>query len=134
MRKTIADTLPLNEGAFDDDDRRKDTSRSPTLGRRASRRQRVMLSALIVDISSDAVVSCRIENVSDQGARIKLAERRFLPATFWLIAVTSGIAYDAKTKWREDDRLGVEIGEPIDLSDPTDSTGRRLHKIWTVWR
>jgi hypothetical protein len=93
-----------------------------------------MLSAVIVDFVSDTVVSCLIENVSEQGARIKLDGHRFLPSRFWLIAVTSGLAYDAQVAWREDDRLGAELGEFVDLSDPTSSIQRRLDKIWALRR
>jgi hypothetical protein len=137
MSKIIAEALPLDPHApLDDadDDRRKDPSRPPSLGRRASGRQRVLLSALIVDLDREAVVACRLENVSDGGARLKLAERRFLPPSFWLVVVRPGLAYDAKLVWREDDRLGVEIGEAVDLNDPTTSFERRLQKIWMARR
>jgi hypothetical protein len=130
MRKTLAEALPADPQASLDDDRRKDPSRPPSLGRRASRRQSVLLSALIVDLERDAVVACRLENVSDGGARLKLAQRCFLPPTFWLVVVRSGLAYDSKQVWREDDRLGVEVGEAVDLNGPTTSFERRLQKIW----
>jgi PilZ domain len=138
MPKTIAEAFSLNPKASaedDVDDRRKDaTSRAPTLGRRASPRRRVLLSALVVDLAKETIISCRVENVSETGARIKLAEPRFLPSTFWLIAITSGAAYNATVIWRVDERLGVELGEPVDLSDPADLVGRRLHKIWVARR
>jgi hypothetical protein len=133
MSMTIAEALAAGATELvddSDDDRRKDASRPPTLGRRVARRRRVLLSALVVDLDSEAIVSCRVENVSDNGARIKLAERRFLPPTFWLIAVTSGLAFPAKTVWREDDRLGIEAGLSVDLSDPSNHQERRLQKIW----
>ena len=131
MHKTIAEALALDAPAADEtDDRRQDPSRPATLGRRASRRRRVLLSALVVDLDSELVVGCRVENVSDNGARIKLAERRFVPPTFWLVAVTAGLAYEATTVWREDDRLGVEVAESVDLNDPITREGRLLQKIW----
>jgi hypothetical protein len=138
MRLTIAEALRLDRQPLVDDgidERRKDvSSRPPSEGRRSSPRRRVLLSAIIVDLEADAVVACRVDNVSDNGARLKLAERRFLPATFWLITLTSGLAFRAKTIWREDDRLGVEVGEPVDLQDPASASERRLQKIWTLRR
>lgn len=131
MHKTIAEALALDTTALDEtDDRRKDSARPATLGRRTSRRRKVLLTALVVDLDTETVVSCRVENVSDSGARIKLAERRFLPPAFWLIAVTAGLAYEATTIWREDDRLGIEVGEAVDLNDPLNRTERQLQKIW----
>jgi hypothetical protein len=134
VHRSIAEAFALgasSPGGDDVEDRRKDaSSRPPTLGRRASQRRRVLLSALIVDLTQEVIVSCRVENVSDNGARLKLAEPRFLPRAFWLIALTSGLAYSANVVWREEDRLGVEVGEAVDLSDPIDAVGRRLEKIW----
>jgi hypothetical protein len=130
MHKTLAEALAPGSTVDDTDDRRKDSSRPATPGRRTSPRRRVLLTALVVDLDTEAVVACRVENVSDNGARIKLAERRFLPPTFWLIAVTSGLAFPAKTVWREDDRLGIEAGPSVDLRDPSNHEGRRLKQIW----
>ncbi|HEX3406392.1 MAG TPA: hypothetical protein VHS81_04065 [Caulobacteraceae bacterium] len=138
MHKTIAEAFSLDAKTLaehDVEDRRKDiTSRSPTLGRRVAARQRVLLSALVVDLGADTVAACRIENVSDFGARIKLAEPRYLPPTFWLIAVTSGLAYDATVIWRKDERLGVEVGPSIDLTAPTNKAERQLQQIWRMRR
>jgi hypothetical protein len=138
MHKTIAEAFSLDAKTLaehDVEDRRKDVaSRPPTLGRRTTPRRRVLLTALLVDLDNDMVVSCRIENVSDTGARIRLAEPRYLPPTFWLIAVTSGLAYLATVIWREDERLGVEVGPSIDLTDPMTKPERRLHRIWTARR
>ena len=94
----------------------------------------MLLSALIVDPNSDLVIPCRAENVSDNGARIKLDEAQLLPSSFWLIAVTAGLAYRARTIWRQQDRLGVEVGEPVHLEEATSIAERRLHKIWTIRR
>jgi hypothetical protein len=104
--------------------------RAPTMGRRKSRRQRVLLAALIVEFESDNIIRCRVDNVSENGGRIRLSEPRFLPASFWLIAVTAGLAYRAKTVWRNGDRLGVSVEEPLDLNDPVSLVERRLRTFW----
>jgi hypothetical protein len=122
-----------SSSADDRDNARKDvTGLAP--GRRTSKRQQVRLSALIVDLGKETVVQSRIENVSDTGACIRLSEPRPLPMTFWVIGLPSGLAFLAKKVWREDDRLGVEMGEAVDLRAPTTLSQRRLHKIWTAWQ
>jgi hypothetical protein len=139
LRRAIEPALRLPEApdVIEDgeEDRRKGQAagyppRAPTMGRRKSRRQRVLLAALIVEFDSDSVVRCRVDNVSDSGARIRLPEPRFLPASFWLIAVTAGLAYRAKTIWRDGDRLGVSVEEPLDLNDPVSLVERRLRTFW----
>ena len=104
--------------------------RPPGLGRRASWRQRVLLSALIFDRTTGSVHHCGLDNVSGGGARIRLSERCLLPPKFWVIACTTGLAYWAETVWRHDDRLGVSAVEPIDLSDASSLVERRLKVVW----
>ena len=139
MRRAIEPALRLPEApdVIEDgeEDRRKGQApgyppRAPTVGRRKSRRQRVLLAALIVELESDNVIRCRVDNVSESGARIRLPEPRFLPASFWLIAVTAGLAYRAKTTWRDGDRLGVSVEEPLDLNNALSLVERRLRTFW----
>lgn len=142
MRHTIANAFATVAPAAQDsdDDRRQIDApgfppRLPSAGRRESSRSRVLLSALIVDLDQKLVLPCRIENVSDGGARLKLSERRLVPPKFWVIALTSGLAYRANLVWREDDRLGVTAsGEPARLNDAESLSERRLQKIWLSWR
>jgi len=138
MRETVRSRRLFSDypGEDEDEDRRRFQadgfpSRTAETRRRAPRR-RVLLSAIIVDLDVDGFVRCRLENVSDGGACLKLSERRFLPSTFWLVATTSGYAYKAKIAWRCDYRLGVTLGEPGDLSDPVNLTERRLRRIWRM--
>jgi hypothetical protein len=139
MRQTLgpAAALTLDRPFTDEsgDDRRQAAAagfpaRLANSGRRTSPRQRVLLSMLIVDPDTGAIIPCRAENVSDKGARLKLSELRFIPPTFWLIAVTSGLAYHATTIWRRHDQIGIFAGEPVELSDPTSLVERKLAKIW----
>lgn len=139
MRSTIqaaaiaTDTAPIIDDGCDD--RRKGPAegypaREPRPDRRQSQRQRVLLGALIVDLARETIVACRAENASEGGARLRLSDPQFVPATFWLIALSSGLAYQATVKWRRDDRLGVAFEELIDLEDPASAVARKLQKIW----
>lgn len=105
-------------------------ARPPALGRRASWRQRVLLSALIFDRTTGSVHHCGLDNVSEGGARIRLSERCLLPPKFWVIACRTGLAYWAEIIWRRDDRLGVSAVEPIDLSEASNLVERRLKAVW----
>jgi hypothetical protein len=139
MRHTIAaEALAPDTQPFVDDgceDRRKGgadgyPARLPTPGRRGSTRRRVLLSALIVDLKRESISPCRIENVSDKGARIRLAAPCFVPRTFWVIALTRGLAYKATIVWRRNDLMGVSVGDPVELDDPANRVERMLHRIW----
>jgi hypothetical protein len=118
-----------------EEDRRKGQApgypyRPPTLGRRQSRRQRVLLAGLIVDIEAETVIRCRVDNVSATGARLRVPDRQFLPARFWLIAVTAGLAYRASIARRDGDRLGVSVDSPLDLNEAVGRSETRLRSLW----
>jgi hypothetical protein len=139
LRRAIEPSLRLPEGPDIiegvEEDRRKGTApgfpeRAPTLGRRTSPRQRVMLTALIVDIEAETVVRCRVENVSESGARLRLPEPRFLPPSFWLIAVTAGLAYRASTVWRDGVVLGISVADELDLNRAMGQIDQRLRSYW----
>ncbi|HEX4180891.1 MAG TPA: hypothetical protein VHY32_08875 [Caulobacteraceae bacterium] len=97
---------------------------------RLSPRRRVLLSALVVKPDFGGIFRCGVHDVSDNGARLKIPGGLLLPAEFWLIATSSGLAYEAKTIWRGYPNVGVSVGEPIDLHDPTTRVGRRLRTLW----
>jgi hypothetical protein len=144
LRQTIAIAFGSDSPPFvddsDDDDRRRVSApgfvpRPPGLGRRKSKRSRVILGALIVSLDLKTVIACRIENVSDGGAGIKLAERRFIPSEFWLVAITAGLAYRSSVAWREDNHIGVEAPyAPRDLNDARSTVEHRLRRLWLGWR
>jgi hypothetical protein len=120
------------------DDRRKATldgylPRDAESARRASPRQRVLMGAVIVDLKSDAAHPCRLENISATGARVRLAKGGALSANIWLIVLTSGFGYQAEIVWRDDVRLGVRFGEPVDLRDPRSRLEHRLAAIRSQW-
>lgn len=73
---------------------------------------------------------CGVHDVSDGGARLKLPEGILLPTQFWLIASSAGMAYEAETVWRRYPGVGVSVGEPLDLHDPTTRNARRLRALW----
>jgi hypothetical protein len=144
LRQTIAIAFGSDYRPFVDedeaDDRRQTSApgfapRAPSLGRRKTKRSRVILGALIVSPDFKTILPCRIENVSDGGAGIRMPEPRYIPPEFWLIAISAGLAYRAHVAWRTDNRMGVEApSAPRDLHDARSAVEHRLHKIWRSWR
>jgi len=97
---------------------------------RRSQRQRVLLSALVVDREFKSIFRCQVRNASDQGAGLRLPDSLLVPGGFWLVAISSGQAYEAQLAWRRYPNAGVSLGEPIDLQSPIDQIGRQLRDIW----
>jgi hypothetical protein len=103
---------------------------SPGSEKRTAPRRRVLLSALIVNHELTAAFRCQVRDVSDQGARLNIPDVFLVPAGFWLIATSSGLAYEAKLAWRRHPDAGVSLSEPIDLDEPTSRIGRKLRVMW----
>ena len=97
---------------------------------RASSRRRVLLSALVVKSDFSGMFRCGVHDVSDRGARLKIPGGLLLPADFWLVATSAGLAYEARTIWRRYPSVGVSVGDPVDLHDPNTQAGRRLRILW----
>jgi hypothetical protein len=98
--------------------------------KRSAPRRRVLLSAMIVSHDFNSIYRCQIRDVSDQGARLNVPDSFLGSAGFWLIALSSGLAYEAKLAWRGFPSLGVSLGEPIDLEETTSRIGQRLRSVW----
>jgi hypothetical protein len=98
--------------------------------KRTSPRRRVLLSALIVDHGFGTIFRCQVRDVSDQGARLNIPDCFLVPAGFWLIALSSAVAYEAKLAWRRFPSLGVSLGDPIELDEPSTRIGVKLRGVW----
>jgi PilZ domain len=98
--------------------------------KRSSPRRRVLLSALVVNPEFNAIFRCRVRDVSASGAKLDIPAGYHTPPAFWLIALSSGIAYEAKLAWRKYPNVGIELGEPIVLDETVSRIGRRLRTIW----
>ena len=104
--------------------------RQPADDKRRAPRRRVLLSAVIVDHDFSTTFRCQVRDVSDQGARLNIPDAFLVPAGFWLIALSAGLAFEARLAWRRFPSLGVSLGEPIDLNDPPTAVGRKLRSVW----
>ncbi len=98
--------------------------------KRGAPRRRVLLSGLVVNREFNSIFRCQIRDVSDRGAGLTVPETFLVPAGFWLIAISSGMAYEARLAWRRFPNAGVSLGEPIDLDEATSGLGRKLRAVW----
>jgi hypothetical protein len=98
--------------------------------KRSAPRRRVLLSAIVVNREFDAIFPCQVRDVSATGARLAIPDSFLVPAGFWLIAVSSGLAYEARLVWRRYPHAGIALGEPIELDEPPTRLAKRLRKVW----
>jgi len=80
---------------------------------RRNPRRRTLKNGKVVLPGSWGRYDCVIKDVSDTGARIRVAgESAILPKEFELVFVTEGLAYNVLLKWRRDAECGVEFAGP----------------------
>ena len=82
--------------------------------RRPNRRQRVLLSGLVVYAHGTQCFSCSIRNLTEHGARVSVRKRHGVPSQFYLINLHGQVAYDCRLVWNN----GVEAGVAFENSLP----------------
>ena len=99
--------------------------------RRAKPRQRTLLRGRICYGPRHVIsVDCGIRNLSEDGAQLRVPANQVLPASFTLLHIVQGLAFDANLAWRRDDLAGVRVSARHNLKDDVDSELRSLRAIW----
>lgn len=80
--------------------------------RRQSRRQRVLKGALVVLGDHQRAFDCTIRNLTDFGAKISIETTLDIPDEFELYVQSTSRIAPARTVWRNDHEIGVELTGP----------------------
>ncbi|MHC5653400.1 PilZ domain-containing protein [Stappia sp.] len=84
------------------------------IDRRSSPRHRTLKSGKIVLDNQISVFDCRVRNLSDDGALLKLPSTVGVPDRFLLQIVNEDINVHAVVRWRTGTELGVQFEQPIE--------------------
>lgn len=74
---------------------------------------------------------CAVQNVTRNGAKLKIPANQPLPDAFVLLLISEGVAMDCNLRWRRADMAGVNFRARHELSEATDP---RLRGVVAVWR
>jgi hypothetical protein len=75
-------------------------------------------------------VDCSIHDLSGGGAKIKLAQRRPLPSSLYLIITKFCIAYRAELAWMNYPSRGLRFCTTYRLESPLPEDAQFLRKLW----
>lgn len=90
-------------------------------------RRRVLKEGKIVYADGLRVLDCTIRDISDDGARLLIANTVGLPETFQLFEKASGLLYPASIAWRQPNSIGVHFDGPASsIHDPANKRFARL--------
>lgn len=112
---------------------RPDDERQPELLRdeqRGGRRQRVLLAGRLVYGDAHLTLDCAIRDLSEGGARIRLASPVLLPTQVWLIEVRSATAFSCEVTWRRAPEVGLKFLDRRDLRTDAAPELKPLKRVW----
>jgi hypothetical protein len=90
-------------------------------------RRRVLKEGKIVYADGLRVLDCTIRDISEDGARLLIANTVGLPDKFQLFEKTSGLLYPASIAWRQPNSIGVHFDGPASsIHDPANKRFARL--------
>jgi hypothetical protein len=90
-------------------------------------RRRVLKEGKIIYADGMRVIDCTIRDMSDNGARLLIANSVGVPETFHLFEKSSGMVYPATVIWRQPSAVGVKFdGAPTSIHDAANRRYARL--------
>ncbi len=90
-------------------------------------RRRVLKEGKIVYADGLRVLDCTIRDISENGARLLIANTVGLPDKFQLFEKSSGLLYPASIAWRQANAIGVQFDGPAtSIHDPANKRFARL--------
>lgn len=95
--------------------------------RKRGRRRAILAGYLILDEGRSS--ACRILDLSDIGARVRLPTMMVLPETFWLLNTSDWFAHEVKLAWRSGSEAGLHFLSNRNLRDPVTDRDRALHAL-----
>lgn len=105
---------------------RCDVKSSPADHRRHQRDPSLLAGKIL--LKNEVAYDCAIRDISEVGARIRLAYPTALPDTFRLIDVSRGLAFSATVIWRDLPHVGLQLAQGVDLTAP--NAPADLRRLW----
>jgi hypothetical protein len=103
---------------------------APQTNRRQRARRRAILSGFLI-LDDDRSSPCRIVDLSDTGARVRLPTLMPLPPKLWLINASEWLAYEVALAWRSENEAGLRFLSKRNLKEPTTAHDKALQALCT---
>jgi PilZ domain len=95
--------------------------------KRKTPRRRVLKEGKIVFADAMRVIDCTIRDMSDEGARLLIANTVGVPDSFLLYEKSAQTLHPATVVWRQSNALGVKFdGPPTSIHDAANKRFARL--------
>lgn len=98
------------------------------VNRRERGRRRAILSGFLI-LDDGRSSPCRIADISDSGARVRLPTVTPLPPKLWLLNASEWMAYEAALAWRSETEAGLRFLSKRNLKDPKTAQDRAMQSL-----
>jgi hypothetical protein len=105
-----------------------ETAQADSANRRDRGRRRAILAGFLM-LDDGRSCACRIVDVSDTGARVRLPTLMPLPDKLWLLNTSDWMAYEVELAWRKDAEAGLHFLSKRNLRNPTTERDQALHAL-----
>ncbi len=95
--------------------------------RKRGRRRAILAGYLMFDDGRSS--TCRIVDLSDTGAKVRLPTMLPLPEKFWLLNTSDWLAHEVKLAWRSNLEAGLVFLSKRNLREPVTDRDRALHAL-----
>lgn len=108
----------------------KPAAAPPSENKRQSQRVRVLLGGLIVTRNGTQSWDCNVRDLSETGAKIRLAPGQVIPEHCYFVQLKDGIAYEANVQWLHVPEVGLKFLKSHHLRDSSDPKYEHLRQLW----
>src|ERR1035441_9925256 len=106
----------------------------PLADRRPKPRKRVLFSGVVVYDQGIYSCTCKIRNLTTDGARISTPAGQVLPSEVYLINLHSQVGYKANVVWRRGVEAGLAFLSSFDPQTLADPEVAYLKRIWSAYK
>jgi len=99
---------------------------------RKSRRRPANMTAKIVSAQNSDVINCKIQDISETGASIRVSESSVIPTRFFLILAHTRFIYEAEVVWVAYAQRGLRFIQAYESTDRVPSWLENWRRNWAV--
>jgi hypothetical protein len=96
--------------------------------RRRNQRRRVLKEGKLIFGQGHSVADCVIDNVSEDGAHVRITSSHGVPQDFYLVEANRGIIHKAEVAWRTTTGIGLKILGPLDDAAAREALLRKFRR------
>lgn len=95
-----------------------DASEAAATSNRRNARRRMLKRGIIAYSGRHLTVECAVRDLSEEGAKLTVADHRQVPDSFELLIELDGFEADCEVVWRRADMLGIRFVAPPRRVEP----------------